>query len=63
VDELSQVSFRPRRYGRRPLTFSATMQTPNTTIQTETLMSGRQYDRMMPVAVRLFGKTMTYLKK
>ena len=39
------------------------MQTPKTTIQTDTLISGRQYCNMMPVAVKLLGRTMTYLKK
>jgi len=41
----------------------AMMTTPKITIQTETLRFGTQYDKKMPVAVRLFGNTITYLKK
>src|SRR3569833_2326818 len=44
-------------------TFTATMARPKTTIHTETLISFLQYCRMIPEAVRLFGNTITYLKK
>lgn len=39
------------------------MAMPKTVTQTETLMLGSQYWIRMPVAVRLLGSTMTYLKK
>ena len=44
-------------------TLTAIIATPNTVIHTETLISGFQYCRMIPVAVRLLGSTITYLKK
>lgn len=39
------------------------MAAPNTTIHIEMLRSGLQYAMIMPVTVKLLGKTITYLKK